>query len=364
MFVLEQAGPAQHHVTVGKEQLNTVPLGFFSQCPGLYVVSHWVIGKASPESKGTRHRQQCSTLSLLIIGQLFVSVSSIFSFCLSTNGRMCLNTDVLCWRDFSLRKAATKLLLKYISRLVHICGAHGASCIPYGRLLWLWKVNPDVCVFVGDCDTEDTEGATRDDHTLVSASVVGDSRCQGDSWGFHFPLAWPLPQVHHHWFKQMRAKRQEWHCVAVSCGSSPDRGCPVQNTGSHSFSGDTFMSQFQGAPLDLKKCTDIGISPLPPPSRNQWLLSHNPLRVHCLCQSFKIVNLTDQEDGFFQVCSVSKADVWSRWLLWGCLCPAACWVTLPRRCQELSPPSYDQQHLQADWMTLALTKLLSFGPLS
>lgn len=31
MFVLGQTGPAQHHVTAGKEEkLNTVPLGFFS----------------------------------------------------------------------------------------------------------------------------------------------------------------------------------------------------------------------------------------------------------------------------------------------------------------------------------------------
>lgn len=99
VFVLGQAGPAQHHVTAGKEEkLNTVPLGFFSQCPSLYVVSHWVIGRASPGSKGARHRPQSSILSLLIIGRLFVSVSSTFSFCLPTSGRMCLNTDMLCWR--------------------------------------------------------------------------------------------------------------------------------------------------------------------------------------------------------------------------------------------------------------------------
>lgn len=60
------------------------------------------------------------------------------------------------------------------------------------------------------------------------------------------------------------------------------------------------MPRFQGASLDLKKSTDIGISPLP------MTVSHNPLRVHCLCQSFKIVNLADQGDGFSRFAASAK----------------------------------------------------------
>lgn len=49
VFVLEQAGPPQRHVTAGKEEGDTVPLGFFSRSGG---VPHTVAARAGPGVKG------------------------------------------------------------------------------------------------------------------------------------------------------------------------------------------------------------------------------------------------------------------------------------------------------------------------
>lgn len=126
------------------------------------------------------------------------------------------------------------------------------------------------------------------------------------------------------------------------------------------------MPRFQRASLDLKKCTDIGISPLPPPSRNQWLFPIIPWGFIVFASLSRLSTLQTKVMAFP---GLQHQQNWCLEQVAVVGLPVACSVlsdiheSLPRRCQELSPPTYDQQHLQADRMTLALTKL-SLGPLS
>lgn len=93
VFVLEQVGPPQRHVTAGKEEGDTAPLGFFSGSAGL---PH-TVWQQELALEGRDDSQTAVFCLLPLSHRAFVNLCLIhFSpFCLPITGQMCPSTVAL-----------------------------------------------------------------------------------------------------------------------------------------------------------------------------------------------------------------------------------------------------------------------------